>query len=212
MFERLHIDFAKDAWRASNHRDEFPQMTRWISRREKIAFYEIFQRNRPGEELDEGVRSDEDEEQSDEDLGPGTARRAVVDGGGTIKIAKYPPNPQQHLARVQELHNAPGFTTALAHFINDLQPPQLRLNRQDLSRTWLPFTRVDVYHKFQFNPMEISDGKEEVDVVKAIPASAKRGRKSRFDTVIVLENGEAESTGLQGMQFDFHRTRCSRLI
>ena len=31
MFERLHIDFTKDAWRATNHRDEFPQMVRWIT-------------------------------------------------------------------------------------------------------------------------------------------------------------------------------------
>ena len=192
MFERLHIDFAKDAWRASNHQDEFPQMTRWISRREKITFYEIFQRQQPGEGLDNTVQSDEDEEPPDEQ------QAGVENGGGTIKIAKYPPAPQQHLARIQELHNAPGFTTALVHFLNDLQPPPLHLNRQELSRTWLPFARVDVYHKFQFNPVEISDGKAEVDTVKAIPASVQRKRSSRFDTVIVLENGEAESTGLQG--------------
>ncbi|KAE9390186.1 hypothetical protein BT96DRAFT_782832, partial [Gymnopus androsaceus JB14] len=30
MFECLHIDFAKKGWRASNKRDEFPQMTRWL--------------------------------------------------------------------------------------------------------------------------------------------------------------------------------------
>ena len=29
MFERLHIDFAKEGWRASNQHDEFPQMIRW---------------------------------------------------------------------------------------------------------------------------------------------------------------------------------------
>ncbi|KAA1480068.1 hypothetical protein DENSPDRAFT_789890, partial [Dentipellis sp. KUC8613] len=37
MFERFHIDFAKDAWRASNHRNERPQMVQWLSRREKLA-------------------------------------------------------------------------------------------------------------------------------------------------------------------------------
>jgi len=34
--ERLHIDFAKDAYRATNHKDELPQMTLWLERREKI--------------------------------------------------------------------------------------------------------------------------------------------------------------------------------
>jgi len=34
--ERLHIDFAKNAYRASNHKDEYPQMTTWLERREKV--------------------------------------------------------------------------------------------------------------------------------------------------------------------------------
>lgn len=34
--ERLHIDFAKDAYRATNRKDEYPQMTLWLERREKV--------------------------------------------------------------------------------------------------------------------------------------------------------------------------------
>jgi hypothetical protein len=34
--ERLHIDLAKDAYRATNHVDEYTQMTLWLERREKI--------------------------------------------------------------------------------------------------------------------------------------------------------------------------------
>ncbi|KAH9025374.1 hypothetical protein EDB85DRAFT_2149809 [Lactarius pseudohatsudake] len=34
--ERLHIDFTKDAYRATNHKDEYPQMTAWLERREKL--------------------------------------------------------------------------------------------------------------------------------------------------------------------------------
>ncbi|KAF5316434.1 hypothetical protein D9619_006912 [Psilocybe cf. subviscida] len=43
MFERLHIDFAKQGWRASNQRDEFPQMIRWLSRQEKITAFKLLQ-------------------------------------------------------------------------------------------------------------------------------------------------------------------------
>ncbi|KJA22065.1 hypothetical protein HYPSUDRAFT_1085538, partial [Hypholoma sublateritium FD-334 SS-4] len=39
MFERLHIDFAKNGWRATNQRDEFPQMVKWLSRQEKISSF-----------------------------------------------------------------------------------------------------------------------------------------------------------------------------
>ncbi|KAJ8087478.1 hypothetical protein PM082_006309 [Marasmius tenuissimus] len=42
MFERLHIDFAKKGWRASNKRDEFPQMTTWLSRQENVAAFDRY--------------------------------------------------------------------------------------------------------------------------------------------------------------------------
>ncbi|THU85229.1 hypothetical protein K435DRAFT_806077 [Dendrothele bispora CBS 962.96] len=34
--ERLHIDMAKDAYRASNRKDEYMQMTKWLERKEKM--------------------------------------------------------------------------------------------------------------------------------------------------------------------------------
>ncbi|KAF7349526.1 hypothetical protein MSAN_01743000 [Mycena sanguinolenta] len=34
--ERLHIDLAKEAYRSTNFKDEFPQMTLWLERKEKI--------------------------------------------------------------------------------------------------------------------------------------------------------------------------------
>ncbi|KAJ3816175.1 hypothetical protein F5880DRAFT_1494547, partial [Lentinula raphanica] len=39
MFERLHIDFAKKGWRASNKREEFPQMTKWLARQENVQTF-----------------------------------------------------------------------------------------------------------------------------------------------------------------------------
>ncbi|KAI0038015.1 hypothetical protein FA95DRAFT_1449770, partial [Auriscalpium vulgare] len=34
--ERLHIDYTKDAYRSTNHKDALPQMTRWLVRREQL--------------------------------------------------------------------------------------------------------------------------------------------------------------------------------
>ena len=216
MFERLHIDFAKEAWRASNHRDEFPQMVRWISRREKMALYDVFQKERRLEEAHSEDAGDvlEDEGETDEGSeGEAQDLQTEVRACSTsaIKIAKYPPAPQQHLAKIQESHDAPGFTTALLHLINDLQPDDLRLSRRDLARTWLPFDRVDIYHKFQFVRNELLDGKDEFDVVKAIPGAIRKGRKNQFDTVIALENEEAESTGVRGQDLQL-LTLCLMLM
>ncbi|KAI0824025.1 hypothetical protein BC628DRAFT_1381212 [Trametes gibbosa] len=40
--ERLHIDFTKEAYRATNHKDEFSQMTIWLERREKMQQHEAY--------------------------------------------------------------------------------------------------------------------------------------------------------------------------
>ncbi|KIY61072.1 hypothetical protein CYLTODRAFT_363355 [Cylindrobasidium torrendii FP15055 ss-10] len=42
MFERMHIDFSKKGWRASNKRDEFTQMTTWVTRRENVHHFERY--------------------------------------------------------------------------------------------------------------------------------------------------------------------------
>ncbi|KAJ7595561.1 hypothetical protein C8J56DRAFT_1001694 [Mycena floridula] len=40
--ERLHIDLAKDAYHATNRKDEYPQMTLWLEQREKINQHEKY--------------------------------------------------------------------------------------------------------------------------------------------------------------------------
>ena len=42
LFECFHIDCAKEAWRASNFWDEFPQMVQWLARQEKAALFESY--------------------------------------------------------------------------------------------------------------------------------------------------------------------------
>ncbi|KAG2120459.1 uncharacterized protein F5147DRAFT_741494 [Suillus discolor] len=40
--ECLHIDLAKDAYRATNHKDKYPQMTLWLERHEKMLWHNNF--------------------------------------------------------------------------------------------------------------------------------------------------------------------------
>ena len=42
--ERLHIDLAKDAYRATNMKDEYTQMTAWLERQEKILQHDKYLR------------------------------------------------------------------------------------------------------------------------------------------------------------------------
>lgn len=40
--ERLHIDLAKDAYQATNFKDEFSQMTLWLERKEKVLCHDQY--------------------------------------------------------------------------------------------------------------------------------------------------------------------------
>jgi hypothetical protein len=40
--ERLHINFTKNTYRATNHKDEYPQMTAWLERHEKVEQHALF--------------------------------------------------------------------------------------------------------------------------------------------------------------------------
>jgi hypothetical protein len=82
MFERLHIDFAKHGWRASNQRDEFPQMIRWLSRQEKIMSFESHLKN----QLQHQVNEPEIEPEI-------TSQGSPVKKKSLISIAKYPNYP-----------------------------------------------------------------------------------------------------------------------
>ncbi len=42
QLERLHIDLVKDAYCATNHKEEYSQMTKWLERREKVQQYTAF--------------------------------------------------------------------------------------------------------------------------------------------------------------------------
>ncbi|TFK59488.1 hypothetical protein BDN72DRAFT_780644 [Pluteus cervinus] len=174
-FERFHIDFTKRGWRASNQRNEFPQMIRWLSRKEKVAAFHAYLESK------EATRNTP--------LGP--QRNAPK------YLAKYPDQPNKSLAAIQTTHHAPSFSDRLKEFLNQLLPNPTT-NRTAVNFT-LPFQGLDVYFNFRFSPESLQEDQEEQDIVKAIPSFSKPGGESyRFDTVVVLNRDTAEATGLEG--------------
>lgn len=193
-FERLHIDFAKKGWRASNHRDARPQMARWLARQEKMVILsssirrELIAAGRP----DPGSESDTSDDLDSDDPLP-TSRHNC-----RIKLCKHPSAPLQPLPLITEKHHSPGFTDALAQYIYELKNGH-RLSSSQLQTAVdnMPFRRLDVYHGFKFAPEALNDDGIETDAVKAKPA--KGDQPARFDTAIVLQGADAEATGVQGM-------------
>ncbi|PPQ87217.1 hypothetical protein CVT26_016215 [Gymnopilus dilepis] len=170
------VDFTKLGWRALNQRDEFPQMICWLSRREKIAIFEMHQK-------------------SAHSATPSTTTLPPKKTPA-ISIAKHPKYPGRDIATIQDKHNAPDFEFYLKQFFNNFTETLLGPRQTDcLNRTPLSFQKVDVYDMFCFHPEELQDEEDEKDLVKAIGKSAKFPH-GRFDTVVVYVRDDGESTGV----------------
>jgi hypothetical protein len=180
MFERLHIDFAKCGWRASNHRDEFPQMVRWLGRQEKITSFESY------------INWRKTKQTTNRGSSPITKNKIC----SFISIAKHPPRPGLLISSIETQHSTSNFSACLLEYLNSLT--QNPVNGRQLHHYYrLPFNRLDVFYQFKFQPTGLEDGDEERDTVKAAPIIKKL--PARFDTVVVLHTDVAESTGVEGM-------------
>lgn len=219
MFERLHIDFAKEGWKASNKRDHFPQMVKWLSRQEKIVSYDFYRSWLDESESNDAGSTEEELQRDGEDAGTNTEEDTVFDVAkrsdrvgkgynasppirGQLILAKYPAESKKSLAQILISHAAPGFLAHLKLFLNAFLPLGRRAPDQLALAGTLPFTQLDVWHRYKFSPSNLFD--DDLDgiheTVKAIPVS-RRSHIPRFDTLIVMVGDDAQSTALDGTVF-----------
>ncbi|KAG1870273.1 hypothetical protein DFJ58DRAFT_723170 [Suillus subalutaceus] len=173
--EHLHIDLTKDAYRATNHKDEYTQMTLWLERREKILWHDNFVQWRLVG-----------------DLAPQEILPPDMDYHRAIKMTKHPTIKCVQLDRIVREYGATFFTEALA--------PQLE---REAAHIIIPFDTVATFHRIKFNSINargIQDSSVTVDSVHCQPSQEdKRGHMipAHFDTVLVNE-GDGGTTGVDG--------------
>ncbi|KAI1781775.1 hypothetical protein LXA43DRAFT_977924 [Ganoderma leucocontextum] len=215
--ERLHIDFAKEAYRATNHKDEFPQMTLWLERREKILRHEAYIAWRLRPENGGGGSEHRSPLSSTPPTSPGPVNASIplpppLPAGSPpqptltqIKITKWPTVKALRFSSAVEDYCATSLEDALARFIVKyrnpaLTPPQIKRAAQDIN---FCFDRVPAYHRIKF----ILEDAQRLGIMKGIhdAAHARPARKdrqgravpARFDTVLVNE-GAGGPTGVKG--------------
>ncbi|KAG1775651.1 hypothetical protein EV702DRAFT_1279793 [Suillus placidus] len=139
--ERLHIDLAKDAYRATNHKDEFAQMTCWLERKEKILRHEKYISWR----LAGGHESD-----------PYHSRPPDMTFGREQVMTKHPSAKSISLEKLTTDYGATHFRDALARYIaqqsrgNDPAPLHghaLDVLAHDIH---FPFRQLPVFHKVKW--------------------------------------------------------------
>jgi hypothetical protein len=186
MFERFHIDFAKKGWRASNKRDEFPQMTRWLSRQENVQSFDRELSWILEQQSLAAASSGSDTNSQSVPLKPLSS---------SILLPKVPTAPNKLLSVIERTHRVPLFTQHMKAYTEMLKLHATTATVREAITRDLPFQRLDTYYSFKFSPERLEEGVDVKDVVKASPLKG-----GRFDTVIVLTSAEAESVGLEGRQ------------
>lgn len=177
--ERLHIDMAKDAYRATNMKDEFPQMTLWLERREKmIEYQERVKWRLAGRPLPSVIP---------------VPRSIGVSFQRFHRMAKAPSMRGVDLPTIVESYGASQFEESLAEFI--------ALRRSDGSKSWEQLRRAaasinisncsfSVYHfiKYTIQDPFRTPSTIIVDAIHAKPARMNARDETipaRFDTALV---------------------------
>jgi len=123
--ERLHIDYAKKGYRASNKNDYLAQMAKWLQRQEAIDLRTMYLRwcaeLLPYDETDEDVpdNGDNDNEDSAEADNHDQVTIEITNVTEPYCVAKAPAFPNTPLLRLEQAYGASEFLPALKTFIQE---------------------------------------------------------------------------------------------
>ncbi|KIO19238.1 hypothetical protein M407DRAFT_51818, partial [Tulasnella calospora MUT 4182] len=186
--ERLHIDMAKDAYRATNRKDILPQMILWLERKEKIFAFSTYIEWRSGTATAKPPRAKLSSE--------------TYTDYHWITLSKTPSVRNASLSDISRTHSihVMDFQRAFASFVDQRQR-WLKVPRTPLP----PSLHCSIWYHFKIsnlhlNKFAIVENYEES--IHASPArTPQRSHKTlpaRFDTVLVNEAWDGHMTGLRG--------------
>jgi hypothetical protein len=195
--ERLHIDLAKDAYAATNHKDEFSQMTTWLERREKIYRHDYLVQWRlvgsppivaaPREWLPPGIELDR-----------------------KLHMSTSPSVHRVSLEALETEYGAEHFRAALRRYVVLSNSPHLTTAQVErgLWNIHFHFRRLPVWHTIKYLRTDLYTGQTQtVDSIHTHPPKFDgRGRPipGRFDTALI-NDGTGGDTGVTGKSL--HDTR-----
>ncbi|KAG1824011.1 hypothetical protein EV424DRAFT_1510778 [Suillus variegatus] len=211
--ERLHIVFAKDAYRASNKRDYEEQMALWLQRQEAVFLRSSYfdwlsersQSATASSHTDPNRRNDLDSD-SDAEIEEFAAPTNAIPSSPTASsptdvvriLAKHPPHPRQSVDRLITAHGATMFLPALKSFMREHMPHNNIIPG--------PHDRFDVYRQVIIvtppNPRTSDSPKwwriRATPEVQPGPASQKPWSPARFDMALISDG--ARTTNLRTLE------------
>ncbi|KAF9235882.1 hypothetical protein BU15DRAFT_89436 [Melanogaster broomeanus] len=213
--ERLHIDFAKDAYHSSNKRDYEEQMALWLQRQEAIYLRmcylewlrnrEVLQANSDSSRTNSPDNSEGSDSHDDKPrlhvqhsmslAVPATPAMPLHTQTKTIKLAKSPAYPRQTVERMESAHGAVDFIPALKTFLQKYLPRNTIIPG--------PHDRFDVFKQVVVSARADHQVGETLRRwrIRASPAvttpatSRKPDKPAHFDMVLVSESPDKHNKG-----------------
>jgi hypothetical protein len=202
--ERLHIDYAKEGYRASNKKDYIKQMTVWLGRQEAVSRFQAYlvyaakKSNLNTRSHDSQPYSDTEEEEENEldDDDSNDPTVALLDSSHSVSVK--PAYPHISLSTITTEFKATGFLPALTTYIRRTYPPP--------ALPMLPNTadHFDVYKRINVTQPGLSAvGRQGfVDRIRATPNISGRGRLSdvpaHFDLALIRVDDESTNEATKG--------------
>jgi hypothetical protein len=220
--ERLHIDYAKDAYRASNKKEYTEQMTKWLQRQENIHQFSVYldwrlsksqsDLGRDGERNDEGdpnMAGEISDDEEDVDLLTSHTTsllpvRAVGKslGSGSHIISSKPGFPNVSVDKIITDFHAPLFLPALVSYFRRTNPPPKTFTSPNAT------DHFDVYKRISVPLPNIAAAGPSncLDRIRATPVTHTRLHRqptsAHFDIVLVRTHDEpneyTKGTTLEG--------------
>ncbi|PIL32079.1 hypothetical protein GSI_06784 [Ganoderma sinense ZZ0214-1] len=187
--ERLHIDYAKRGYAASNKKEYIKQMTVWLRRQEAVSRFHSYLA------WAEPLRTSTTNPIPDEDADDGDV--SMVEKPDTVPpyvLAKTPGLPGTSVHKLVHQFGCTDFIRALVDFLRRKSSSRtLPVPAQHLSR----HTRFAVYKRMHvyLPPLRQVSAVPIKDVIRAVPAQPARGlihaSPAHFDTVLIRETPPA---------------------
>jgi hypothetical protein len=190
--KRLHIDYAKDAFEATNKHDFIEQMNTWLTRGEKLLRLHQCIAWRATQALTPLPAWSPAPSPSSGSLADLTAPRPLPlirpQSKLIVSIAKAPSAHAVSFANLVSQHSATSFVETLQCYIAQVQNPHARPRKSGYAP--LPFLEIDVFHRVKIdapNP-QLDTAKALHNIVHIEPSqTTPKGKKlpAQFDTILV---------------------------
>jgi hypothetical protein len=198
--ERLHIDYAKDGYRASNGVDYVAQMTKWLQRQEAVdrhtAYLDWVSKLKSRNDLAGDPEDSESDSEDEPVLESNSQHRGILTGftpsgfapGHGYRLPKTCPFPHTPVSRLISAFGATTFVSAFQLFLSK-HIPSSRIQAS-------PYDRFNVYKSIEVllpSVPHISDQKRlnKLRVCCEIPSRNPRKPKTpaHFDTALIIQDG-----------------------